>query len=326
MDKVKIKLGPFVSMDVVVKTAVEAESKDTKLVTVCIGQKDAATPHDPVKVNGLMRCSHADCGREEKSYHPFPRGRDNGDGTFTIPKAEDIAAAAIDRSLVETIDLTSHPVEDVERHTLPLGDFYWLAPGKDAARSYDAFVRVVRESTDKAFCAMYARSTAPRMWRIVAQGSLLGLQELTLPAALKPRPATEVDEATDVFVAQLQVLSATVHAEFDPANFADTRQAVIAAALANTEAIAAGDETPLATVTHLPKPDESPFALAMRAAGLDPNAVQAPAAPKKRASRKKTVEEAPPVQPLPSEVPGNVDTTLVVPKKRAARKTVAKSA
>lgn len=322
MDKVKLKLGPFVSLDVVVKTATEDEKKDTALTTVCTG-KVGGKSHPPVKVNGLMRCSHEQCKREEKSYHPFPRGKDNGDGTFTIPDAADLAAAVVDRALVETITITCCPAADVEGETLPMGRFYWLAPGKTAADSYDTFVRAIREDSEDgwAHVAMYARSSAPATYRIIAHGDLLALQELATPVQLKERPAVNVAAAADANVAMLRTLAQSLRCEFDPANFADTRIAVVAAALARTEAIAGG-EAPLATVTQLPT-GENMFVAAMRAAGLDPAAVTA-TPPKKRASRsKKVAAEAPPLQPLPSEVPANVDTTLVAPRKASPRKKTA---
>lgn len=324
MDKVTLKLGPFVTMQVVVKTATEDDSKDTALKTLCTGKPGGET-HDPVRVNGLMRCTHTGCEREERSYHPFPRGRDNGDGTFTVLSAEQLAAAAVDRALVETIDLTKSPVEQVEAESLPVGRLYWLAPGKGAEKTYDTFVKTVRNDTGFAYMSMYARSTAPASYRILAIGDLLALQEIATGEKLKQRPAVNVAEASDTDVAMLTTLSAAIECEYKPENFADTRKAVIAAALAATEASEAGEEVALATVTQLPTPSENPFAVAMRAAGLDPDAVTVvPAEPKKRTSKK--AEDAPPVQPLPSEVPGNVDTTLVSPKKRAPRKATAKSA
>lgn len=292
MDKVKLKIG-WIDMDVVVKTAAEdGKDKDTDLKTVCTG-KVGVEPHAPVKVNGLMRCSNADCHREEKSYHPFPRGRDNGDGTFTIPNAEALAEAKVDPALVESIELTASPIEDVEAKTLPMGRFYWLAPGKDAVKKYDTFVQYIRSHPEWAFCSMYARSTAPAMYRVLVHGNLLALQELVMPELLKARPGVEVSEASEKDLAMMEVIAEAIRCDFDPDQFADTRKRVIAAALAAADPTEAGEaSTPLATIHQL-NAGESDFFKALRAMGKDPETVEKPSeasgtVAKKRAPRKAT--------------------------------------
>ena len=328
MDKVRF-VGGWLSMDVVVKTAVEdGKDKDTDLKTVCKG-KPGGPEHPPVKVNGLMRCSDPDCQREEKSYHPFPRGRDNGDGTWTIPSAEALAAAAIDKSLVETITVTRHAASEVEGHLLPQGRIYWLTPGKDARDKFGSVREAIRldEAEGFVYMTLYARSTAPATYRVTVFGDLIALQEQADPNLLKERPPVVVDDANPVLVAQARTLLSSVHGPFDPANFADVRKKLTAEALAATEATEAGVDAPLATVTTLTPPSESPWAQALRAAGVDPaNVAVDPITPaRKRAPRKKAAD-TPPVQPLPSEVPDNVDTTLATPRKRTTRKVAAKTA
>lgn len=294
MDKVKLKFG-WIDLDVKVTTAVEAESKDTELKTVCTG-KPGAPSHAPVRVNGIMRCSNPECAREEKSYHPFPRGRDNGDGTFTIPSAEDMEGAKVDRALVETIDLTASPVEDVESSTLPSGRFYWLAPGKDAGKKYDAAVKHIAAHPERAYCTLYARSSAPAMYRVLAYGNLLALQELAMPETLKERPAVNVPECSDKDLAMMDMLTEDIVCEFDPAKFKDTRKAVIAAALAKANPELAGEGVELATVHQLPAADDNPFLAALRKAGKDPAALEASEATgtvaKKRAPRKATAKKS----------------------------------
>jgi hypothetical protein len=124
----------------------------------------------------------------------------------------------------------------------------------------------------------------------------------------------------------LRFLLKQVTCDFEPTRFADTRKAVIAAELARVTGTEPAEGT--AAPAAAPAAAANPFLAAFQAiAGAQAEAEPEPEVaskqlPRARQRKPKVTEEAAPSQPLPSEVPANVDTTLVTPRKRAPRKKV----
>lgn len=243
--KVTLKLG-LISFPVTVKTAVEAE-RETKLNTLCTGDDNAS--HAPVKINQLIKCPT--CTRDG-SYSNFPqRGRDNGDGTFTLVSAEDVAAAnEVEEDLKNTLSLTPHPAAQVTERTVPGAKFYYLEPGKGAGDTYALLVAVLSALPNVAFCMSYAMRSAPAMYRLVTKGDVLALQMLAAPETVKPTPAVTTEYPAEMLPVAVQFAEMMV-SDFDPATYSDTRRAKLVAVLDAATAIAAG-EAPVASSPAAP--------------------------------------------------------------------------
>lgn len=285
-NKVRLAVG-FIDLDVVVTTAVDSADEDTTLSTVCVG---AVQAHDPVRIKQSVACPS--CSHTSSSHWGFPhKARTNDDGTMTVLSAEELAGTAAGPELTHRIELTSHPVGEVLRRTLPSGKFYYLAPGKDAGQAgkYDGIARLIGEAEEKgrAFCTMFAVRSKPAMYRLGVIEGCITIAELARPEQLKARPAIDLPSISEADMDLLRGLAERTFGEFDPARFVDQRRERIAAALTAKTPTAAGLESAgsLASVTAI-----SPFALAAAAQAAADG--PAPAAKAKRAPRKRPVKAA----------------------------------
>lgn len=304
---ITLQLAGMLNLPVKAVNAVASEDADTKLKSVCCGGgtvqsgDKAGEPlleHDPVVPVCEVKC--ATCGRAQTSWHGWDKAHDNGDGTYTVPKAEEVEAAKKPGDeYTKQPAMLVHPLEQVESQTMHHGRTYLLSLLKDKdAALYGAFVDVVNELRAEGHAPVirWAVSSAIATFQLVTLGRLLALQELATPDMLKARPAVDYPEANPQHVALIKTAAMLAAGDFVAADYENEQAKLVAKALANGEA-RNGGAAPLAPT----------------ATGSIEDMM---ATLKARLSSGDTV----PNQPLPSEVPANVDTTLVTPKKRAPRK------
>lgn len=309
--KVEIVLGPFRAPGRVITAVKDAD--DTDLKTVCTGKKDAPV-HDPVRVNGIMRCPT--CEREEKSYHPYPRGKIGSDGSIAVLTAEDLASAAVSDDVKQTLTFLRCPKDDVDRLALPAGKFYYLGVGEGLAIENYGLIRDVIRATEGeyAWVTKYAYSTKPTTVRAVLKGDVICIQQIADPGQVAQPPNVQVPEYNPLYLPLALQAAEVVAAEFDLATFGDTRKQKIAELLAAATPQAAGVGAATTTVQSTPGDMLASYQawVTERSSSVAPKVKAV-----RKAPAKKTVE-APPVQPLPEVIPDNV--TVVTPKKRAPRK------
>ncbi len=307
-----LQVAGMLNLPVKAENALASEDSSTKLRSVCCGGglitegENAGQPmqHDPVVPVCEVKCGV--CGRSQTSWHGWDSARDNGDGTFTVPDAEEVAAAKKPgEEYTKQPAMLVHPLEQVESQTMPNGRTYFLKLMKDKdAPLYGAFVDVVDQlrAEGQVPVIRWAVSSAVATFQLVTLGRLLALQELATPDMLKARPAVDFPEPRAEHVAIIKTAAMLASEDFVAANYENEQAKLVAKALANGQA-RNGGAAPLAP-TATGSMDDMMAQLKARLASGD------------------TV----PAQPLPSEVPANVDTTLVkspAPRKRAPTKKAA---
>lgn len=239
-EKVTLKIGTFM-LPVKAVSAAKSEDEDSDLKTVCPG-KDA--PHAPNKVEQHITCPT--CKRDERSYPPYKKGRDNGDGTYTVLTDEQVAEAkGLGRDVTHEMNVTTAPADQVDKLTIPGGKLYWLSPEDGAGDWYPLVREGIRRRTDKAFLVVWAVRSAPGFYRLRVIEDLLALEQMPWPNQVKDRP-TVAGEANEAFLPMFDQLVELLSADFDPSTFRDVRKERIAAALATAEAVAGGDGAPSA--------------------------------------------------------------------------------
>lgn len=271
----------LVTAQVKVESAVKSdEDKETETKTVCEGDPDKGfAAHAAAKVNARYRCSS--CGREHSSYHPYPRGRDNADGTYTvIPQAElDAAKAGEDKTVFTQINLVPVDRATFEENMVPSGKVYYLKP-KGAVLPYAAIREAIRLRPDDVFVSEWAYRTAVNVVRVVLMGDVIAIQQYAWQDAVLPKPVIpQVDLAPEMLALATQVVDGA-RIEWDPARFTDIRKSTIAKLLAE----ASGGDSPAA-----PARDDANSLMAELEAFL---ASQAAPAPVKKARKPRTKKPA----------------------------------
>lgn len=236
---IPLKIGPFFGVPVSVVTAIEDDKKSTALNTLC------DTGHAPARVRQDLKCP--ECSNNVKET--FKKGQDRGDGTFVVVDADEVAAVtAISDDVKNSLTLTTHPVEQVNQHTLPSGKVYYLEPGKGGAAAYPLVVEMVKARPNLAFCTVWAARTAPAMYRLGVYGDVLTLTQLAWPASVKATPNVGTDAKADE-VKMALVLADQLSSDFDPETFRDTRSETLAAFIAAAEGVEGATKPESAVVT-----------------------------------------------------------------------------
>lgn len=288
--KVSINIGPFLNAPARILTAVR-ETTDTDLRTVCEGKKDGPS-HAPAKVNQLYRCTHVDpagkpCGREERSYHPYPRGQENPDGTYKVLPPDALAGLEADDTMKKTLSFLPAPRAEVDQ-AVPYGKFYYVGPDQ-MPQSY-AIARDLIAATqhEVGWVTQWAYRTAPSTVRAVVMGegpnALLGIQQIaTLDQVVAPPQLNLPEYPAQYLEMALQTVPLLMVA-FNPTTFGDVRAKKLA------ELLATVGDTKAASAVAAPAEAADGMLLSIQQF-LAEKAAEAPAAKKparKRAPRKTT--------------------------------------
>lgn len=272
---IPIRLG-LITLPVSVQSAI-SEDKDAKLTTVCTNE------HDPVKIKQTTACPSCSL---EGSIYSFPKGKDNGDGTYTVLSREQVDAAyaeGVTEDMKKTITLTAHPAADVDLHTLPGEKMYYLAPGKAAGDAYPMMVELIKSRPNIAMCTVFAVKSAPAMYRLAVFNDRLALLQIAWPDRINDAPQLRTTDFNPTMLSMAQTFVDALMMPFDASTYRDARQDKINQFLGESEKVVAG------TAPNT-EPVESPLMAALRAATTP---VEAPAAtPKKRAPRKTAAKPA----------------------------------
>jgi non-homologous end joining protein Ku len=264
---ISVRLG-LITFSVAVQSAV-SEDQDAKLNTVC---NDG---HEPVRVKQTTGCPT--CAKEGSLYS-FPRGKDNGDGTFTVLTREQVDAAyEVAEDVKKTITLTAHPAAEVTQHTLPGEKVYYLAEGKAASEGYPVLVELVKRRPDIAFCTVFAVRSAPALYRLAVFNDRLALHAIAWPERINEAPTLRSSGYNEALLPMAEQFIDSLLMPFDPATFVDSRKVKLAEAL--------GAAAPVAIVSE--GKGDSPLLTLLRSA-VEPKAV-----PKPRAPRRTTTTKAP---------------------------------
>lgn len=231
---VTLTLG-LISVPIAVHTAID-DDKDTTLNTLC------TVNHPATKCKASLTCPT--CGNSDRSS--FVKGRDNGDGTFTVVNSEQIEGITPSNAEKHTMPLTTHPAEDVAHRTLPAGKVYYLA-GEIAGGSYPLLVEVVKRHPEIAFCTMWAPRSRVAMYRLGAFGDALTLTELVWPEKVRQAPVCE-DELDERMIPLAEQFIEQLKEPFDPEHYKDRRTETLREFLAQAETVAGteAEEAPTA--------------------------------------------------------------------------------
>lgn len=228
--KVTMEIGP-ITAPAQILTAVR-EEKDGDLKTVCQGEGDKK--HAATRVNSVYRCSG--CGREESSYHPFPRGRAKLDGTFTVLTKEQLAEAEASTDAKTKLALLPAPRDQVERLTVPNGNFYYVGPRENPAY-YKLLRDIMLMTSDRyTWVTEWAPSTAASLVRVQFVGDVLALQQLARPSEMVAPPLLDLPDYKPAFLEMALGLVDSMRIEFEPTTFTNTRKRKIAEMLAQAGA------------------------------------------------------------------------------------------
>lgn len=229
----------LMSAPVKVTSAVKSEDDETSLKTVCAGTEEAK--HAPFKVNSIYRCSH--CEREHSSWHPYERGRDNGDGTFTVVAKDAIAAAAqdVDKSVFDSLNFLPVNREQFEATAVPTGKFYFLAP-KGNPLFYAAIRETMRAAKDDTFVTEWAYRTAVSPVRAVLMGDLIAIQQYAYAEQVLQRPEVPPVDVDPKMLALAGQMVEGMRIVWDTKTFTDVRKSKLAALIAEAsgETVSAG--------------------------------------------------------------------------------------
>lgn len=211
----------IIDFPVDVLTAVEPEQH---LSTLC------GDGHELTPVKAPRVCPA--CG----ALDGFVKGAVSGDGSWgVVSEAEADAAGEVPDALKVSMELTVHPVADVQAQTLPGAASYYLRPaGKNplAAGRYAVLRQVLTSIADAGLCAVtvFAVNRRPRLYQVGLRGDVVSLSELMYPQRVRELPVVPGDDAALAGWAE-QVRLALPSRPFDPETYTDQVVAARAALL-----------------------------------------------------------------------------------------------
>lgn len=237
--KVNIQIGPFVNAPARILTAVR-DKEESELHTVCVGKpQEGEDPgpyptHPAAKVNQYFRCTH--CEREERSFHPYPRGRENPDGTWTIPPS--LADLEATEDMKTSLAFLPALRSDVEAHGVPFGKFYYVGPNGQPAM-YALARDIIRETRDEwVWLTQWAYRTAPSFVRAVVMEDLLAIQQLALPEQIVDRPLLNLPASNPQHLAMMLTSVPLLAVQYNANTFPDVRKQKLAEILGKADTVA----------------------------------------------------------------------------------------
>lgn len=217
--KVDLILPPF-RCPVRVVGAVTADDGGD-LHTVCQGSE--LESHPAVRVRSSLTC--AVCNKAASSHYGFPKGRDNGDGTFTIPSAADLAGLTAPADVVKTITLMSSLRSEVDKHAVFHGKQYHLAVGEGRGQEQYGLIRdVIRNTGDQwAFWTVWAYRSVGNPIRVMLAGDVLTIQQFAWPAQVKMVPNVAVPPYDERLLPMAMQAAELTRVPFNLDTLVDTR-------------------------------------------------------------------------------------------------------
>ena len=241
MANVTIKFG-LVSFPVDLVSAVkskQAKAKGASRTMIC-PTCEIVDSLQPLRQRYLCTHSpgHGPFGQGDASYAIEVDGKLTPLPAVTTSE-EPAAEAQPERGAAE---LTVHPAADVEAHTWPSGNIYWLRPRGNEAH-YGLVLELAADPSIALICEITNKG-ATLLYRLVAHGGALALTELIRPEMLQG-----LDEMPDVsfdekLLGMTRSLVDSMSEPFEPAAWADRRKARLEALAAQVKQL---ESAPTAT-------------------------------------------------------------------------------
>lgn len=292
--KVGLKLGAFFQVTGSVVTAVDNDDEATALKTVCCGDQlavdKALVEHSPAAVKQLLKCPV--CSNTDRVS--FGKAKVEGD-TFTLVTDEDLAGAAVDPDRQKSIEINVHRASDLAGSALPGGKAYYFAPQAGQEAIYTLFHKMISDTPELAYVAVWAARTKLALYRITTFESALAMEQIAWPTAVQPAPQVQAEyKASDLAMAMLIVNAAVT--DYNPAEYKDDRkqalldviaakEGVVGAAIPDAEGVTAA--APTGSLTAMLQAQVA--ALEAAKAVVPAKKVAAKRAPAKKAAAKKVV-------------------------------------
>lgn len=210
---VVLKLG-LITTSVSVQTAVSGDS-EPQLNTVC------RQGHPPGKVRQLLVCPQ--CNSSDKAT--FEKGQAQTDGSFVVVDPASLEAADATEEEKNSMALTAHPADQVDRQTLAGGKVYFLED-KVGSEAYPLLVELVYRNPEIALCTVWAPRSRPSMFRLGVFGDTLTITQLAWPAEVKEAPKSS-GTLNEQMVPMAEQFLGQIKADFDPEQFTNRRAEIL---------------------------------------------------------------------------------------------------
>jgi hypothetical protein len=241
----------LVTFNVDLHSSVEKDNRGTGLSNFCIG-KPGAVRHEPLKTVAPLHCPDLGCGNEDRSS--FEKFKKQGNGWVHVPDGVVIDAQDTVPTKGAGMRFTGHPTKDVDQHMIAIDAPYYLAytgaAGSAGAEAYALIANWVGANGDVALLTNYAVRTAPAIYRLLVNDGVLMLQKVCFPSDMQAAPIVPT-QFNPGYVPMLTEAIRSNLDEFDPANWADTRRALIEAYDSPDAPVTAAADAPLAPVFDL---------------------------------------------------------------------------
>lgn len=211
------------------------QSGDDKTHTVCLGGRDGAPAHDPVRVRQYVECPT--CTHSASSHYGFPdRAVERGDELVVLSK-EDLEAAA--GAPIKDMHLEFHPREKVYAATLPSGSVNNLRPDQGGEKQYALLLETLRKRTDVVAVAVWAHVSKNQLWVVEVVEDRLVASSRCWPEDVRVAPeiAAPSEEIPDVERAMFEQIVDLKVGDFDLGQYVDTARHGIRELVGNTKGI-----------------------------------------------------------------------------------------
>lgn len=252
--------------------------------------------HAPAKVKQSLACPV--CGNSDQSTHV--RGKEVEGGIVIVPSDVLAQSRQVAADYHDEINLTVHRAIDVAS-AMPSGKTYYLKVSKKSPAALSRYVtlaHVLEARPDLALVGVGSLKGAISRFVLVSSGGTLMLRQLADPALVRQRPVIAGDNDLDaVGATKVEAILEMLVSDFDPLARTNFAEQVIQSFIDDAQ------PEPAAEVVLLPTAEQAPVqgidtaldgwvAELQARTGKTLVAVpdEAPAAPKKRATRKAKVK------------------------------------
>lgn len=183
--------------------------------------------HDPVQVKRAYYCPKC----QNQAQGTFHKAADLGGERLAVLPDEllrDLTGIQDDASTKKAIAMRLFSTAEVSKHVIPAGSLYYLVPsGVGQAAAYAAFARFLADHTEYTVLTQFSLRGAPNLWSIRSDGTVLSLQQMARPEAMRPMPKLEGTTFPDWYVDTLGKWAEQVAETFDPTQWVDPVQSTL---------------------------------------------------------------------------------------------------
>lgn len=188
--KVQINFGAMI-IPVRLEKATDDEKDGTK--TVCAGTEDK--PHPPALVKQSMGCTT--CDITHSSHWPFPRGTEQGDGTYVVVSNEDLRAAA-GEPISKVVTMRLHQRAEVFGATVASDSVQNVSPDKGGEKAYAGLFNALSKRPDLVAATVWAPSTKNALWVLEVVDQRLVVSKRCWPEDVRTPPVIVPVQVSDI--------------------------------------------------------------------------------------------------------------------------------